>query len=373
VPRRTRFIALVATLVALSAVFPAATLGAAPHLGVSTAQSGLVIPWDVAFAPDKQMFVTERPGRVRVYASGRPGAALLATTKISNVRAVGEAGVMGIAVDHLFRQNRLIYVCVSRSVNGAWLNQLIRYRVTSGWKLEFDRWMVRYGMRANSIHNGCAVEEGPDHRIWMTMGDSSNAALAQDPDSLNGKVLRMGRDGSVPSDNPIWPGDSSPTIVYSIGHRNPQGIAFQPGTNRAYAIEHGPEKDDEINWIRPGRNYGWPCRTGLNHGYQSCPGGTTFTNPVWSSEGPTLATSNGAFMKGSVWESYAGSLMVSTLKQQDLRRFTFGSGGSPATLRNTLFDNSWGRLRATVLGPGGALWVTTSNGTNDRVIRITPS
>jgi glucose/arabinose dehydrogenase len=371
--RRPRVVVLMASLMSLTVLFPTPALAAAPTLTARVVQGGLEIPWDVAFAPGGQMFVTEREGRVRVFASGRPGAARLATTPLSNVRAEGEAGVMGIAVDHLFSSNRLVYICVSRSLSGHWKNQLIRYHVTSAWKLQIDRVLIRDGMRANTIHNGCAVEEGPDHKIWLTMGDAGNSSLAQDPDRLNGKVLRVNRDGSIPNDNPTWPGDSGPTRVYSMGHRNPQGITFQPGTNRVYAIEHGPDVNDEINWIRPGRNYGWPCRTGMNHVNESCPGGITFTNPVWSSEGPTLATSNGAFVHGAVWESFAGNLFVATLKEQDLRRFSFGTSASPATLRATLFNNKWGRLRATVQGPGGSLWITTSNGSNDRVIRITPS
>lgn len=368
---RVRLATLATVALGLTAMLPTPALAAAPHLGTATVQSGLVIPWDVAFAPTGQMFVTERPGRVRVYANGKPGAALVATTKISAVRAEGEAGVMGIAVDHLFNSNRLIYLCASRSINGSWRNQLIRYHVTSGWKLVFDRYLISGGMRANTIHNGCAVQEGPDHRIWITMGDSGNESLAQNPARLNGKVLRVGRDGSVPSDNPVWPGQSVPTVVYSIGHRNPQGIAFQPGTGRVYVVEHGPDVNDEINLIRPGRNYGWPCVTGFNSPYLSCSG--TFTKPVWASGGVTLATSNGVFLMGSVWESFAGDLMVATLKESDLRRFSVASDGNPATLRQTLFNNSWGRLRATVIGPGGSLWITTSNGTNDRVIKITPS
>lgn len=371
--QRARLVSITAGLLALLIAFPSSTLAAAPHLGTATVQSGLVIPWDVAFAPTGQMFVTERPGRVRVYANGRPGAALLATTKLSAIRAQGEAGVMGIAVDHLFASNRLIYLCASRSLSSGWRNQVIRYRVTSQWKLVFDRYLISSGMRANTIHNGCAVQEGPDHKIWVTMGDSGNAALAQNPARLNGKILRVNRDGTVPSDNPVWPGQGGPTLVYSIGHRNPQGIAFQPGTGRVYVVEHGPDVNDEINLIRAGRNYGWPCVTGFGSFNQSCSGGASFTNPVWASGGGTLATSNGVFLKGSVWESFAGDLMVTTLKQSDLRRFSIAADGNPATLKQTLFNNSWGRLRAAVLGPGGSLWVTTSNGTNDRVIRITPS
>lgn len=368
-----RLVVAIASLMVLSALIPSATL-AAPSPSTRTIQSGLVIPWDIAFAPTGQMFVTERPGRVRVYASGKPGAALVATTTIGGVRAEGEAGVMGIAIDHLFRKNRLIYVCSSRMAGGQWLNQVIRYKVGSNWKLTFDKWIIRHGMLANRIHNGCAVEEGPDHMIWITMGDAANPALAQNPSRLNGKVLRVGRDGSIPSSNPTWPGQSGPTRVYSIGHRNPQGIAFQPGSNRAYVIEHGPDRDDEINWVRAGRNYGWPCVTGKNHGYlpgtPGCSSGS-FTRPVWSTEGPTIATSGGVFLRGS-WNTWTGDLIVTTLKQADLRRFSFDSGPTPATYRQTLYNGAWGRLRAAVMGPGNQLYLTTSNGSNDRVIRVSP-
>jgi glucose/arabinose dehydrogenase len=369
-----RLATALAIVMVLTAITPTATF-AAPSPTTRTIQSGLVVPWDLAFTTDGQMFVTERPGRVRVYASGKPGAPLLATSTISAVRAQGESGLMGIAVDPKFKRNRLIYVCVSRTASGQWLNQVMRFRVQSNWRLTFDRWIIRFGMRANTIHNGCAVEVGPDQNLWITMGDSANPALAQDPDELNGKILRVKRDGSIPADNPIWSGDTEPTAVYSIGHRNPQGIDFQPGTGRPYAIEHGPDRDDEINLIRAGRNYGWPCVTGPNLSFQpGTPGcGGPYTRPVWSSASPTLATSNATFTKNaSKWDSWTGHLMVTTLKEQDIRRFSLAADGSPATLRGTHFNGLWGRLRGIVLGPGYQLYVTTSNGSNDRVVRITP-
>jgi glucose/arabinose dehydrogenase len=370
---RVRLATLATLVLSLGMLLPTPAMAATPSLTASVVQDGLVIPWDVAFAPGGQMLVTERPGRVRVYASGRPNAALLATTTIPNVRAEGEAGVMGIAVDHDFANNRLIYVCASRTVNGNWRNQVIRYHVKASWKLEFNRYIIRSGMVANTIHNGCAVEEGPDHKIWVTMGEANHPAWAQDPDRRNGKVLRVNRDGSVPSDNPIWPGHSTATIVYSIGHRNPQGISFQPGTGRVYAAEHGPDRDDEINRIRAGRNYGWPCVTGYNHPRTSCPGAGTFTRPAWSTEGPTLATSGCAFVNNSRWGSWNGNFFVSTLKQSDLRRFTVNPDTLNMVMRNTLFNNRWGRLRAAVQGPLGHLYLTTSNGSNDKVIRVVPS
>jgi glucose/arabinose dehydrogenase len=373
VHRRHRILAVAVAMTLSTALAPARTLAVSPVLSPKVVHSGLVNPWDVAFAPGGQMFVTERPGRVRVYQNGNPGGSLLATTTIGHVRAEGESGVMGIAVDHLFSETRLIYVCVSRQIDGAWRNQVIRYHVKHDWHLQFDRFLVRHGMRANTIHNGCAVEEGPDHKIWVTMGDANHPYDAQDPDKLNGKVLRINRDGTAPAGNPIWPGHSQPSKVYTIGHRNPQGISFQPGTGRVYEVEHGPDVNDEINWIRKGRNYGWPCVTGRGRPYLSCSGSATFTKSVWNSGDVTLATSNGTFVKGGIWLGFDGHLFVATLKESDLRRFKIDPDGAPARQRAVYFNARWGRLRATVLGPGNRLWITTSNGTNDKVIRITPT
>jgi len=355
-------------LLSLAILLPTPAL-AAPTLVARVAQDGLVNPWDVAFAPSGQMFVTERPGRVRVYASGRPNARLLATTGIANVRAEGESGAMGIAVDPMFNTNRFIFVCVSRTFMGQWRNQVIRYHVSSTWRLHFNRYIIKTGMWANTIHNGCAVQVGPDQKLWVTMGDANHPLWAQDPDRRNGKVMRINRNGTVPADNPTWPGHTGPTIVYSIGHRNPQGITFQPGSGRPYAAEHGPDRDDEVNWIRPGRNYGWPCVTGNNHHTGLCPG--TFTRPAWSSEGPTLATSGCVFVNNASWGTWNKQLFVSTLKESDLRRLAVDTGTWTLTMRQTLFNNRWGRLRAAVTAPGGRLFLTTSNGVNDKVIRVT--
>ena len=366
----------IAVVTLLAAMLPASVIAAAPALDPTVIQDGLVNPWDVAFAPGGQMFVTERPGRVRVYRDGKRDAPLLATTQISNVQAVGEAGVMGIAVDPNFEENRLVYVCASRNTDGNWRNQVLRYHVKAGWGLEFDRYIIRRGMHANTIHNGCAVEVGPDMKVWVTMGDANNSARAQDPDALNGKILRVNRSGSVPSDNPVLPGASGRSVVYSMGHRNPQGIAFHPTTDRAYAVEHGPDRADEINWIRPGRNYGWPCVTGNNSSYSpgtpGCAGNGPFTKPAWHSGSSTIATSGAAFARGSVWGDYRNQLFVAQLKEQDLRRFKLKDEGRTAVRRQTYFDGRWGRLRGVTSGPSSRLFLTTSNGSNDKIIKIAP-
>lgn len=378
--RRTLVSAPLVFSLVLAAAIPSPVM-AAPSLRTTVVQDGLQNPWDVAFAPGGQMFVTERPGRVKVFRSGAKDAPLLRSNQISNMHAAGEAGAMGIAVDPNFSSNRFVYVCASRDYNGNWLNQVLRYRVRADWSLAFNRYVIRLGMRANTIHNGCAVEIGPDGKVWVTMGDANNSALAQNPTALNGKVLRVNRDGSVPADNPIMPGTSTRTIVYSMGHRNPQGIAFRPTSpHRVYVIEHGPDRDDEINWVRidsatgRGRNYGWPCYAGVAvyNWIAACNSVPTFTGPAWRSGSSTIATSGGTFVKGAAWDTYANNLFVSQLKEQDLRRFSVASTGQPVTHQSTHFNGRWGRLRAAVLGPGGRLYLTTSNGSNDKVIRVRP-
>ena len=369
--RRNALAAPIILSLALTAALPAPAM-AAPALRARTVQDGLVIPWDVAFAPTGQMFVSERPGRVKVFRSGSPDAALLRSNTIANVHASGEAGVMGLAVDPNFASNRFLYVCASLDHNGRWLNQVLRYRVRDNWSLSLDRILIRTGMKANTIHNGCALEFGPDGRLWVTMGDANVQSRAQNPSSLNGKVLRINRNGSIPSDNPIMPGASSRTAVYSMGHRNPQGLAFHPTTGRVYVAEHGPEVNDEINWVQAGLNYGWPCVTGNGTPYNpiSACDGKTFTDPIWRSGAPTIATSGAAFVSGPRWENWSGQLFVAQLKESDLRRFVITDGGATADHRATYYNGRWGRLRAVVFGPGRHLFITTSNGSNDKVIRV---
>lgn len=362
-----------ALLVALSFVIGSVggVAAAPPSLSTTILQSGLSIPWDVGFVPDGRMLVTERAGQLRVYASAAPGAALLRMVPIAAVRAQGESGLMGVAVDIDFAVNRYIYLCASReySGSGGWVNQVLRYRLEANSTLAAGTVLLS-GMQANTTHDGCSLEMDRSARLWIGMGDAANGASAQNRASLNGKILRINRDGSIPSDNPTIGGTRN--AVYSMGHRNPQGIAIRPGTNQVYVAEHGPDVNDEINLIVAGGNYGWPCYTGAGVPYQTagCGPAANYRNPLWASGGSTIATSGAAFASGTQWGDFNGHLFVSTLKESDVRRFSINAAGTALGGPATLFDNAWGRVRGMISGPGGQLYLTTSNGSNDSVIRV---
>ena len=335
----------------------------APTLIDTVVQSGLSVPWDLAFAPDGRLFVTERMGSILMFESAKPNAKKLGSVRVPDLHSMGEAGLMGLAIDPGFRTNGFLYVCASRMDGGEWRNQILRYKATAD-AMTMDGYVLRTGMLAASIHDGCRLAFGIDGKLWATMGDNGNGRLAQDPNGLNGKILRLNPDGSVPADNPILPGATTRTYAYSMGHRNPQGLAFQPGTSTVFEVEHGATANDEINILSPGKNYGWPDQEGTGGASRG------FTDPVWTSGSATLATSGAAFVTGRRWGSWSGSLFIATLKEQDLRRFEVS--GTSVVPKDVLYDQKYGRLRSLVLGPDGALYATTSNGSGDRIVRIAP-
>jgi len=378
-----------AVTAALIAVVALLTRPGPLELRTTVVQSGLNVPWDIAFTPDGLMLLTEREGRIRVYASAQPGAELLSTTTVRDVRAVGEAGVMGIAVDRDLAANPFVYVCASLDTDGTdgdapWHNELLRYRLSPDGQLRLDGPLFAEPMTAAIHHNGCAVEMDATRHLWMTMGDGNISAAAVNPaqalDALNGKILRLDADGSVPADNPILPGASGRNALYSMGHRNPQGLAIR-SDGLVLAAEHGTDVDDEINRIAAAGNYGYACWSGIANPAPAqdgsagdrCGPASDYLPPLWASGGPTLATSGAVFLPDAGWGAWGGSLIVSTLKESDLRRFVLSDDDRRLTLVETLLDDEFGRLRAVVIGPDGALYVSTSNADgNDQIIRVEP-
>ncbi len=312
---------------------------------------GLDTPWAIDFAPDGRIFITERPGRVRIVKNGL----LLDEPWFTvDIARGGESGLLGLALDPQFEQNRFVYLAYTyRDEDGRLKNRLIRLRDDqSGGKGELDSILVDDVVGASN-HDGGRVGFGPDGKLYWTTGDAQASELAQDLTSLNGKILRLNTDGTVPADNPF-----PDSLIYSYGHRNPQGLAWQPGTGRLYSTEHGPSGfqgsgQDEVNYIEAGKNYGWPTVTGdgAREG---------LTSPViQSGSSETWAPGGATFVVGGPWD---GSLLFVGLRGQTLYRLTIDiNDPNKVVALERLLVGEYGRLRDVVQGPDEAIYILTSN------------
>jgi glucose/arabinose dehydrogenase len=371
-------------------------------LRVETLAEGLEVPWDLDFAPDGRIFLTERPGRIRVIENGRLRAEPWA---VLDVFAANEAGLLGLAVDPAFAENRFVYVVGTQlaapRTGLAWLvDRALRRAVallSPGAASIFATRVVRFEDRGGSgarprviiddlpggqLHTGAALAFAPDGALFVTTGEAEQPSAAQDPEALEGKLLRYRKDGSVPGDNPL-PG--SP--VYALGFRNPQALAFDPVRGALFAVEHGPSGLpaeggrgglDELNAILPGANHGWPLVAGSGRG-----GGLAWPVATWTQ---AIAPAGIALYRGDrlPWN---GDLLIGGLRGDGLRRLSLepAPGEAPAwrvRCEETLLAGEFGRVRAVKLGPDGGVYFTTSNrdgrsgspaASDDRVLRIGPA
>lgn len=302
----------------------------------------LHIPWAVDISEDGRLFFTERRGNLRVIENGTLNPMPVHTFGPPFV-SIGEGGLMGLALDRDFLSNGYIYLMYTYRENGGLYSRVVRMRIegntASGEEILLDR------IPAGQFHNGGRIKIGPDGYLYITAGDAGDRDLAQDINSLAGKILRIGTDGSIPPDNP-FPG--SP--VYALGLRNPQGLAWND-RNVLYASDHGETAHDEINIIQPGGNYGWPLVTGDEEMQD-------FIKPIIQSGNDTWAPAGIAFVTG---DPRMGQLLVSTLRGSVLLAITFDESGTQVVNVERLLQGRYGRLREAYQAKDGSVYLTTSN------------
>jgi glucose/arabinose dehydrogenase len=308
---------------------------------------GLNNPWDVAFAPDAWYF-TERTGSINAVVNGNR----INLGAPADVRPGGEGGMMGIAVDPNYASNRFIYTCYSSQ---ALDNRVVRWVVPGDFSGAIFQQVIAgmpYNVGSNGRHSGCRLKFGPDGVLWVGTGDAANCNNPQNLGSNGGKVLRINWDGSPAPGNPFG------SQIWTFGHRNVQGLAFRPGDGQAYSVEHGPNRDDEINVLQGGANYGWAPGCTYNENVPMTFNGAQ--GAVWSSGFPTIAPSGATFLTGPQWGSWNGALAVAVLKDHHLRIFFLNGLGGISGEQIVLANSP--RLRGATLGPDGNLYLTTDVG-----------
>ncbi len=344
---------------------------------VSPVVGGLDTPWSIAFTGPDRFLVSERPGRIRVVENGK-----LSDTSLTSVSTVevnnGEGGLMGLAVDPDYATNKLVYACYTynsgEGANGV-SARIIKF-TDNGTNAGTQQQVLK--IPNSHWHSGCRLGFGPDKFLYVTNGDSSEPDKAQVDSSMSGKILRITTDGAAAPGNPV-----AGNPMYSKGHRNPQGIAWQPGTNQLFSAEHGPSNTgsgilartggDEVNRIVPGGNYGWPL---ISHNETRA----GMINPVAMYD-PAIAPGGIMFYNGTLLPQFKGKLLVAALGGKALHMLTFKTD-DPATVasRSTVSGVSIGRIRDVVQAPDGSIYISSSNkdgrgtptGNDDQVYRLAP-
>lgn len=361
-------------------------VGDPPVLQVEVVTDEIEHGWDIGFLPDGGALVTERAGRLTHLSSTLPGAEVTRVeADLDDVFASGEGGLLGMVVHPDFATSREFTTCFNHKEDGEPVDvRLVTWRLSEdNASAEWVRDLLTGLPTGSGRHSGCRPTVGADGMLVVGTGDTAVGSVPQDLTSLGGKVLRLDlRTGEPAPGNPfVDAADARQRYVVSYGHRNLQGVAIQPGTGEIYTAEHGPNVNDEVNRIVSGGNYGWdPSQGGTVGGYdESVPMTDLERFPdalpaVWQTGGMTEALCAAAFLEGEQWGALDGALVVTALKGAKLVVLSLDAAGAVAEVAvPEALDDEFGRLRAARLGPDGALYVTTTNGENDKVLRVTPA
>lgn len=315
---------------------------------------GLEIPWEIAHLPDGRILITERPGRVVMLDNGEKHT-------IHNVEHIGEGGLLGLAISPDFNDNGQLFLYYTYASGNQIYNRVSRFTLAQNTLM--DEIYILDEIPGARFHNGGRLKFGPDEKLYITTGDAQDSNLSQDVNSLAGKILRINADGTIPEDNPF---EDSP--VYAYGLRNPQGLSWHPISGDLFASDHGPNSQDEVNLILPGKNYGWPMVTCLE-------GDSQYEDPVSCYSDFTLAPSGIAFLP---WDNLNESpLYVAGLRGNMIMRVDLNDEGGFVRQEDLFRD--FGRIR-TVVYDEGSLYIATNNrdgrgvsgADDDIIIKITP-
>lgn len=366
-------------LLTLSAAFAAPAQPAAepPSAAarVTAVAGGLDHPWSMAFLPDGGVLITERSGGLRLLRV--PGGLSRPLAGVPKVAAQGQGGLLDVALSPDFAADRYVYLSYAESDGSKSGTAVGRGRLSAdGAALEDFRVLFRQEPKLSSgLHYGSRLVFDRKGYLYISLGENNQRPTAQELGKLQGKVVRLKADGSVPPDNPFVGQAGARPEIWSYGHRNPQGMALNPWSGELWENEHGPRGGDEINLIRPGRNYGWPLATyGINYSGQPIPEAKGETLPgmepplYWWPRSPAI--SGMAFYDADRFPAWRNSVFIGALADQNLIRLTLD--GDRVVAQERLLDDRKRRIRDVRQGPDGYVYVLTDASPGE-LLRVAPA
>jgi aldose sugar dehydrogenase len=326
--------------------------------------SGLSYPWEILWGPDNYIWMTERGGKIsRVNPSTGVVTRLL---DVPGVVARGEGGLLGMVLHPDFTANPHVYMAYNYEADGDYKEKIVRYSY-NGTTLT-NPLVIFDNIGASYIHNGCRLLITADKKLLISTGDASDQDLPQNKNVVNGKILRLNLDGSIPTDNPI-----AGNPLWSFGHRNAQGMVMANGI--LYISEHGPDTDDEVSMVIKGGNYGWPDVKGFcNEKTEKkfCEKNAV-KEPIYAWT-PTIAVCGLDYYNSDRIPGWKNSLLMATLKHERLHQLQLDDTHTSVKATFTFLDEKYGRLRDVCISPDGYVYVCTSNGSNDdKLVVISPN
>lgn len=363
-----RFIILLLTLFPLSAM--SADANSKNSFQIDVIASDLGVPWGMALLPDNTMLISQREGFLSQLhlESGE----LVTISGLPDIKVGGQGGLFDVALPRNYHDSGWIYFSYNKDVGGQGATTLARAKLENHTLINWQDLLITKSISKTKVHYGGRITFDNYDHVFLSVGERGVRPNAQDLTNHAGSILRLNLDGTVPNDNPFIDNDQALAEIWSYGHRNPQGLFFNVQTQQLWEVEHGPRGGDEINLIKPGKNYGWPIISlGREYNRDVPVGEGTQRKGMEQSVKayvPSIATSSLIQYTGETFKGWSSSLLIGALTSKHLNQI-FLNNENESTTEKRLFRGINGRIRNVIESPEGWLYLSTDDG---RILRISP-